>query len=197
MEKGAAETCDAAVFAWRGCKIIAGKEAPRRDPPTSPWVRKGETTFAQFSSSGEFPSSRNLTAPDRGVRWSRNWDVPAGSRRSQEATEQGKMQTLLRLLGDFPFPPRVQLRVASFLQAGDFPPGPGPCYRMMRVGRLKLSMPRGPHLTAEPFFRVPAWFSGVSRRRDKVQQSFVMWPADPIDAILKSGLPNDGASVAR
>ena len=67
----------------------------------------------------------------------------------------------------------------------------------MCVGKLKFPIPQRPDWEAELFFGVPARPSGVSRRHVEAAQSSGISAAGPIDAILKSGLSDDGAPVGR
>ena len=74
---------------------------------------------------------------------------------------------------------------------------PGPYYQTTFVRKLKFSMPKDGNCTGEMFFRAPARSSGVSSQHDQVAQSFEVLTVEPMDAILKSSRPDDGAAIVR
>ena len=78
-------------------------------------------TFDQFSLSEEFPFSQKVATPEGKVSWGRKWVSPAAAGSRQDLSEHRQRPAPLRFPEDSPSPPRVQLRVGSFLQVDGFP----------------------------------------------------------------------------
>ena len=138
--------------------------------------------------------SLSLSSKDSGRAWK---SVPGQKMGSaswfRAAPTEGwpkKIQTFSRLPPHLALPLHIQPRVVSLHNAVGFP-------KMMCVGKPKFALPSNELSTAGLFFWAPPWLSDVSRGHDQAAEYSVVWTVDPIDAISKLDMSEDGAAVMR